>query len=151
MTRKPNQTPHALQSLFHSKHRVAVHHKGTKIVARADARIALHQIQEIGRVMHSLPACHIFRHPAHKAITPQTVPRHQFRRSIAHRLQPLKLKRQMRRQLVPRRAGHSRIRGQEQPRLQESQPSGHNEVIGGQFDAQLTRFFNKVKILNRKI
>ncbi len=143
-----DQRLHPIQRLLHGENRIAgLQVQRLEVIAGADTGIGLHQIQNRGGILDLALALDAFGDAAHEKVPALLIAPHQARRGPTHRLQPFQLKRQMRGQLLARRALFGRIGRQQQARLQEGQPGGHDQVIRRQFDAQPLGGLDEAQVL----
>jgi hypothetical protein len=119
---------------------------------RQHALLALHgiggeQIEQGGGEFGMLDFGDRFRIAARKDIALELRPVHQPVGGLANGLQPAQPVGQCGSHFLGTRPVRRRRFGQQQPRLQEGEPGGHHEVIGSQFEADLSRRLDEAQIL----
>ncbi len=142
-----DQAFHALQRLLHRVNGVAFHVQGLEIVAGFDAGVGLHQIQNGCGIFDRAFARNHLGLATCKEITTKLIACHKTGGRAAHGFQPFQLKGQMRGQFFARWAFIVRVSRQQQARFQEGEPRGHDQIIGGQFNAQAFGFLDEAEVL----
>ena len=88
------------------------------------------------------------RAPARKNVDPEPRPAQQLPARLAHGLQPAQLEGQPGRQILGRGlVRRSRLRRQQQPRLQVGEPGGHHQVLGRQLQIGMAHRGDEVQVL----
>ena len=129
------------------KHRPAPEVQRPEVVLGADARIGPHQLDQARGPDRAPVRRDLLLLAAGEDVAPELVARHQPRRRVAHRLEPLQLPSEVRRHLVGRRPRLGRIGRQQQPRLQEGEPGRHHQIVGGELDPEQLRRLDEAEVL----
>ena len=116
-------------------------------LALALRRVGGKQVVERGGVFVALFDDHQFRHAARKDVAAEPVAVDQPGADVAHGFETLQAELQDGGQFLAALALVARQLGNQQLRLEIGEPGRHHEIVGGKFQPQLSRVFDKDEIL----
>ena len=110
-------------------------------------RIGGQQVVERGRIFVALLDDDQFRHAARKHVAAEPVAVDQARRRVAHGFEPLQPELQHGGQFLAALAVVAGLLGDQQLRLEEGQPRRHDQIVGREFQPELSRALDEDQIL----
>ena len=111
-------------------------------------RVRLEEVEDHRRVLAHADGAHALRLPAGEHVAAEPVAGHELAGGVAHGLQPHQAERQAGGQLLAARLVlRALLARQQQPRLEEGEPGGHHQVVGGERQPELQRALDELQVL----